>query len=151
MALKEGRCCFFFQAEDGIRDHCVTGVQTCALPILHLASTLSAAPAGTQRGSKMFGNFLGNAAGYGIETYLGIALIVVAEIDAAVVRSPLGVLDIAIEYVRQGMRIGAIADHQVELGGLMALVAVIVAGVGDEFSVGRHSGRIVRPFAVAEM
>src|SRR5438034_94573 len=25
--------CLFFQAEDGIRDHCVTGVQTCALPI----------------------------------------------------------------------------------------------------------------------
>ena len=24
---------FFFQAEDGIRFHCVTGVQTCALPI----------------------------------------------------------------------------------------------------------------------
>src|SRR6266487_5995094 len=27
-------CCFFFQAEDGIRDGRVTGVQTCALPIL---------------------------------------------------------------------------------------------------------------------
>src|SRR2546425_8209940 len=29
-------CCvfFFFQAEDGIRDKLVTGVQTCALPIL---------------------------------------------------------------------------------------------------------------------
>src|SRR5690606_40131800 len=29
-------CCvfFFFQAEDGIRDFHVTGVQTCALPIL---------------------------------------------------------------------------------------------------------------------
>src|SRR3989449_4593068 len=26
--------CFFFQAEDGIRDVAVTGVQTCALPIL---------------------------------------------------------------------------------------------------------------------
>src|SRR5437773_9309178 len=26
-------CCFFFQAEDGIRDRDVTGVQTCALPI----------------------------------------------------------------------------------------------------------------------
>src|SRR5437667_12888749 len=26
--------CFFFQAEDGIRDRDVTGVQTCALPIL---------------------------------------------------------------------------------------------------------------------
>src|SRR5260370_38662622 len=26
-------CVFFFQAEDGIRDSSVTGVQTCALPI----------------------------------------------------------------------------------------------------------------------
>src|SRR5689334_25414542 len=29
--------CFFFQAEDGIRDGTVTGVQTCALPILNIA------------------------------------------------------------------------------------------------------------------
>src|SRR5258708_1126693 len=29
-------CFFFFQAEDGIRDDLVTGVQTCALPILDL-------------------------------------------------------------------------------------------------------------------
>ena len=28
--------CFFFQAEDGIRDYDVTGVQTCALPISSL-------------------------------------------------------------------------------------------------------------------
>src|SRR3712207_7885723 len=28
-------CFFFFQAEDGIRDIGVTGVQTCALPISH--------------------------------------------------------------------------------------------------------------------
>src|SRR5689334_22781228 len=28
--------CFFFQAEDGIRDGTVTGVQTCALPISEL-------------------------------------------------------------------------------------------------------------------
>src|SRR4029434_11326647 len=27
------RCCCFCQAEDGIRDSSVTGVQTCALPI----------------------------------------------------------------------------------------------------------------------
>src|SRR5476649_1359311 len=37
---------FFFQAEDGIRDHWVTGVQTCALPIfsrvdMHVHSTAS--------------------------------------------------------------------------------------------------------------
>src|SRR5207247_3244214 len=33
-------CCyvsFFFQAEDGIRDPLVTGVQTCALPIWQVA------------------------------------------------------------------------------------------------------------------
>src|SRR5947207_5151582 len=27
---------FFYQAEDGIRDHCVPGVQTCALPIFSI-------------------------------------------------------------------------------------------------------------------
>src|SRR2546421_12403463 len=32
-AGRRGACCFFFQAEDGIRDLIVTGVQTCALPI----------------------------------------------------------------------------------------------------------------------
>src|SRR5256885_3194855 len=31
------RSLFFFQAEDGIRDYKVTGVQTCALPISDLA------------------------------------------------------------------------------------------------------------------
>ena len=29
-------CFFFFQAEDGIRDTSVTGVQTCALPIFSI-------------------------------------------------------------------------------------------------------------------
>src|SRR5437762_4242758 len=33
----EDGCCFFFQAEDGIRDTSVTGVQTCALPISYVA------------------------------------------------------------------------------------------------------------------
>src|SRR2546425_10789576 len=33
---------FFFQAEDGIRDKLVTGVQTCALPISHLPLRLLA-------------------------------------------------------------------------------------------------------------
>src|SRR6476661_10552747 len=38
---------FFFQAEDGIRDSSVTGVQTCALPIcrpLDLATLLEVGP-----------------------------------------------------------------------------------------------------------
>src|SRR5438874_8628737 len=33
LALLVIHSCFFFQAEDGIRDLYVTGVQTCALPI----------------------------------------------------------------------------------------------------------------------
>src|SRR5256885_11148057 len=35
---------FFFQAEDGIRDYKVTGVQTCALPISQLALACQNAP-----------------------------------------------------------------------------------------------------------
>src|SRR5437762_9048259 len=35
-------CCFFFQAEGGIRGTSVTGVQTCALPILALVSPAQA-------------------------------------------------------------------------------------------------------------
>src|SRR5207249_9044524 len=43
---------FFFQAEDGIRDRNVTGVQTCALPISGLEITSMAdIPAGTGLGS----------------------------------------------------------------------------------------------------
>src|SRR5256885_7978277 len=34
-------CFFFFQAEDGIRDYKVTGVQTCALPIFTIPATSS--------------------------------------------------------------------------------------------------------------
>src|SRR5204862_2274119 len=41
---------FFFQAEDGIRDLYVTGVQTCALPILP-AFKRPARPSGTSSSS----------------------------------------------------------------------------------------------------
>src|SRR5256885_9713696 len=40
---RESRC-FFFQAEDGIRDYKVTGVQTCALPIWAVLSAPAARP-----------------------------------------------------------------------------------------------------------
>ena len=36
MEYEDVICVFFFQAEDGIRDYKVTGVQTCALPISRL-------------------------------------------------------------------------------------------------------------------
>src|SRR5215467_13248152 len=40
---------FFFQAEDGIRDYKVTGVQTCALPISGSSGIRSAWCPGTPR------------------------------------------------------------------------------------------------------
>src|SRR5438067_2970323 len=39
---------FFFQAEDGIRDRNVTGVQTCALPILAQGNWIIMFPEGTR-------------------------------------------------------------------------------------------------------
>src|SRR5690606_40148917 len=60
---------FFFQAEDGIRDFHVTGVQTCALPICHGPAALpgvSAAGAQPHRGGpdrRVGARRQGNAAG----------------------------------------------------------------------------------------
>src|SRR5882762_3906906 len=42
---------FFFQAEDGIRDSSVTGVQTCALPILGADRRSRAEEGGKQEGA----------------------------------------------------------------------------------------------------
>src|SRR5690606_40799120 len=44
---------FFFQAEDGIRDFHVTGVQTCALPIYHLKGVAKAVGFGVERGEEL--------------------------------------------------------------------------------------------------
>src|SRR6266850_6719733 len=41
-------CFFFFQAEDGIRDYKVTGVQTCALPISRRSCRCSATQSQSQ-------------------------------------------------------------------------------------------------------
>src|SRR5438132_14193423 len=43
---------FFFQAEDGIRDHCVTGVQTCALPISSACWSMGIGDSPPPRGSR---------------------------------------------------------------------------------------------------
>src|SRR5689334_24683735 len=45
---------FFFQAEDGIRDGTVTGVQTCALPISPPSGSLSVSVGGVP-GAKVSG------------------------------------------------------------------------------------------------
>src|SRR5215469_14203717 len=71
---------FFFQAEDGIRDLYVTGVQTCALPI----STLRARAAGL-RGEDAVGETVGERAERGIEVHGEVG---VGVHDPAVVAGP---------------------------------------------------------------
>src|SRR5205085_7416828 len=50
---RTGSAFFFFQAEDGIRDLTVTGVQTCALPIYDGRVTGAAAAVGDDRGGAL--------------------------------------------------------------------------------------------------
>src|SRR5947207_12738619 len=46
---------FFFQGEDGIRVHCVTGVQTCALPIFTIEHTVAKGGNGQDGGGGALG------------------------------------------------------------------------------------------------
>src|SRR5881409_3736939 len=73
-----------------------------------------------------------------------VALVGVKKINTTVVGSPLRTLNVAVELVGNRMGARAIAVHHVELSGLVALIAVVKAGIGDPFSVGRNNGRVVR-------
>src|SRR5438034_5676032 len=68
---------FFFQAEDGIRDHCVTGVQTCALPISLTVSLLAdiARDAGLPDGVFNVVQGIGEEAGAALTSDPGVARI----------------------------------------------------------------------------
>src|SRR5260221_14313536 len=56
---------FCLQAEDGIRDHCVTGVQTCALPIFQRYAEMDLNA--TQRGAAKLRSNTGGEAVLGCE------------------------------------------------------------------------------------
>src|SRR5437588_2970118 len=62
---------FFFQAEDGIRDHCVTGVQTCALPISRLTHFASVSGFAEGEVSKPSDKYVGGKNTQGATYYLG--------------------------------------------------------------------------------
>src|SRR2546430_4474671 len=58
---------FFFQAEDGIRDLTVTGVQTCALPIsITLRTSTGRWVSLMRRGDMLYGVALDQVSGYRI-------------------------------------------------------------------------------------
>src|SRR5207302_3793490 len=69
---------FFFQAEDGIRDFHVTGVQTCALPICPRAGEgiETATPSPSQRSA--LGPSLSHSAGEGLSRWAAAACLTIA-------------------------------------------------------------------------
>src|SRR3712207_8362094 len=69
------RSSFFFQAEDGIRDIGVTGVQTCALPIFQPLS-------GEYAGRRELLEQVPFVSGYGVELGLLVDLAALAGLDA---------------------------------------------------------------------
>src|SRR2546427_6470276 len=67
---------FFFQAEDGIRDLTVTGVQTCALPISTvcevelLKTSRESEPRGHQAGERRFSHAEGERGQHGLAPFM---------------------------------------------------------------------------------
>src|SRR5260221_1223633 len=57
-SLGNRRVLFGFQAEDGIRVHCVTGVQTCALPISSRCDAHRGAPPCSDTGNDLVDDFV---------------------------------------------------------------------------------------------
>src|SRR5256885_4982166 len=89
---------FFFQAEDGIRDYKVTGVQTCALPIFTSPQAAGAQPLPRRRGSRA-GRVCGSRGVAGrraARTARGAAGVTgssARRVDPALLPRPLGVRD----------------------------------------------------------
>src|SRR2546425_9170232 len=104
---------FFFQAEDGIRDKLVTGVQTCALPILLGAGIMAAVMASDSQIlalSTMFTEdvfaFYGGKTRFGeaVQVQTGRLFIVLITVVAYAValRAPETIFELAIQYAFSG-------------------------------------------------
>src|SRR6266446_10629349 len=140
---------FFFQAEDGIRDYKVTGVQTCALPILiKLGALLIVALWLTNVAS----NFAESRINRSSDLTPSIQVLLVK-----MIRMGLMVLAIAIALGAVGINLSALAVFTGAAGvgiglGLQKIVANFISGLillvdksvkpGDLVTIGDSSGRI---------
>src|SRR5436309_11659213 len=105
-------CCFFFQAEDGIRDFHVTGVQTCALPILTVAKEIELEDKFENMGAQMVrevASKTSDIAGDGTTTATVLAQAIVKEGAKAVAAgmNPMDLkrgIDLAVEAVVEDLK-----------------------------------------------
>src|SRR2546428_8245146 len=114
---------FFFQAEDGIRDLIVTGVQTCALPILATWGGCASPGGGAPKGKVVVvgGGYGGATAAKYLAVWSGGAVdVTLVEADAAFISCPLSNL------VLGGSR--ELADLTVGYDGLAKRGVTIVRG-----------------------
>src|SRR5208282_3073731 len=82
---------------------------------------------------------------------LGVALIRVGEENALAVGGPAGTAGVAVEFGSDGVRVAAVAVGEIQVGGLVALVAVVEAGVGDELAVGGNVRGLIGTVAMSEL
>src|SRR3990170_3268511 len=119
---------FFFQAEDGIRDDLVTGVQTCALPIFVVTAArpelLTRRP-GWGSGRRGFVSIhLGSLTNEAMESLvLGLVPGITEEVAKSVVDRAGGIPLYAIELVRKLIADGVLVEE--EGGGFCAVVGDI--------------------------
>src|SRR3989449_8827097 len=134
---------FFFQAEDGIRDVAVTGVQTCALPILRTALVpLVAMPVSLVGAAVVMYAF-----GFSLNllTILAIVLSVGLVVDDAIV-----VVENVERHVREGRtRIQAALVGARELvGPIIAMTITLAAGYTPVGFQGGLPGPLFLEFAM---
>src|SRR3712207_4828059 len=121
---------FFFQAEDGIRDIGVTGVQTCALPILTSGNHDSAVRLG-------FNARLADAAGVHLRTrWQDVGTPVVVE-DSHGPVAVHGLPYLEPDAVRQPWQLSA-RSHEAALGAAMARVRADLDSRGGRSVVMAH-------------
>src|SRR3712207_8140835 len=114
---------FFFQAEDGIRDIGVTGVQTCALPIWLIQQLFRGAERGRAFG--MFGAVVGVSTAVG--PVVGGLLLQVADWRwIFYVNVPIGVVAFVLAW-RLLPRSGAGGRGHIDVGGVLLLGAGALA------------------------
>src|SRR6266536_3750024 len=131
---------FFFQAEDGIRDPLVTGVQTCALPIFGPLESTFHTWAGTAWADWLFMLAL---AGIGIALTLGVALRIAA-ISGTVLMLGMWAAEWPLAKVTSAGQPSLSTNPMVDYHLVYALVLIVVAllAAGNTWGFGKLWARL---------